>query len=438
VPFYVLISLAAALKKAAPDAMRVPAPVPGAPGGAGKERRMSLGPATRGVFAGLLFLLWAGVGPAVAGGLKIAPPRDGCYLGLHDWTGGGAGAFEKLLGTRVAIHTPSYVRDETGSEGPLPRFDRAGHERAFQEGYVTFYGIEYRIPSETISPQAVIEGKLDAVLAGVAREVKAWGRPLFWLYQREPRIQPGPTDTLGERMGFGYDGGGYGPRGDETYAGVLKRRGDPKADYGDPAKLDGPERYVDAARHIHAVVESIAPEHVTWVAGASVDLVMVVTEMGIPNTAAKTTYADFYPGDGCVDWHAFNFYSTMQRSFAEEIGPVWHEIKTVGHGKPVMMLEFGVYRTGGQRAAWFRDFFEQLAGPYRRIRAVLYWQAPSTEGEDERTAILEGDAAAAVWRKELAGGRWPGFGRCDGAAPRPRRTSRKETAPGRAGPADAD
>ena len=356
----------------------------------------------------LVAFIYAGSISAEDRPLKIIPPKNGLYIGLYDWTGKGVEDFERLIGKKVAIWgNPPYIKSHTGQEGPLPYFDRKGHAKAYRQGYITPFSIESTIPSDTISPQAVIDGKIDHILKEIAKKIKAWNRPLFWLYQREPRIQPGPTTPgIGMNMGFGYDGGGYGLRGNETYRDVRKRRGNPKAEYGDPKKLDGPERYVDAARHIHDVVESIAPDHVTWVSGASINLNLVEKELKIKNTGAVTTYADFYPGDKYVDWHAFDYYSVAKDSFEDDIKSLWNEIMKVNPDKPVMILEFGVFKTMGSRARWFKDFFKSIKTTHRQVSAFFYWQSSSEEGEDERTRIDSRDPAREIWRNEMKKDWW--------------------------------
>lgn len=63
--------------------------------------------------------------------------------------------------------------------------------------------------------QDVIQWKIDSYLIKMAEDIRDWGRPIFWMYPREPSIQPAP----------GYDGGGYGPNGNMTRGEVIKFAG---------------------------------------------------------------------------------------------------------------------------------------------------------------------------------------------------------------------
>ena len=342
-------------------------------------------------------------------GLKILAPDKGVYLGAYDFGGDGIKTFEQAIGTKVAIGNPSYINDG-GTENTLPCFDTAGHERAYQEGYTTTYEIEAALGCDKagwctkplFTPQDIINGKIDNELKQVAQEIKKWGRPIFWLYPREPLPQPGP----------GYDGGGYGPKGTETSQEVAGRTtcqkvpGTPGEGYvcpalynnygcstvGDAMCLDGPERYRDMNKHIHDVVESVAPNHLTWVMGA--------------NTGwQKGQYKMFYPENKYVDWHAFDRYEGGEdlsqfdpyNSWSKHI--LWDEALSLGD-KPIMILEFGVYKKSGERLnnreKWFKAFLNDVrTNPkMKNLKAFMYWQVHDTR-------IESSDLATQAWQQEI-------------------------------------
>ncbi len=295
----------------------------------------------------------------------------------------------------------------------MPSFDAAGHENAYQHGYNKFYvGIEYKIPSSTNSPQAVINGAMDSYIIKVAQDIKAWGRPIFWVYQREPESTPA----------WGYDGGGYGPQGND------KRRNPEKVDpwdyenygcktVGDQRCLDGWERSRDAIRHIHDLVESITPNQVTWVASASAH-----------GSSADWELENSYPGDKYVDWIAYDYYPCGQSpdcGLGEEgkalvyyesinkpnsyLNKFLAKAKQVAPTKPVMLLEFGVIGNPNKkmdRSAWFKEFFQALKTTHKQIKAFVYWQSV---GENNSKYVVLGGrinpantADAQAWKEEIA------------------------------------
>lgn len=349
--------------------------------------------------------------------LKIVPPDRGVYLGAYDWLEfgktPGVAEFEKAVGKKAAIVRPLTLKDISGSDNPAVFFDVAGHEAAFQNGYATFYGIEYRIPSAKTSPQAIINGALDGEIRQIASDIKSWGRPLFFVYQREPLVQPA---SKGVEPGF--DGGGYGKDGTLTFSEATaggQNLAEARNQYGDPNKWDGPERYVDAARHIHDLVESVAPGRVTWVMGGMVFMDMKShPEAG--KIAAPTSYADFYPGDGYVDWHAFDIYPgdlnnpqalPVNQYVSMSSHVLWQEALQLG-AKPIMILEFGVFkkdRNGveNQRVAWFRKFFDDArTNPaMKSLAAFIYWQAGGDAYDGSDTRIRAADPEAAAWADEM-------------------------------------
>ncbi len=339
-------------------------------------------------------------------GLKILDSGNGIYLGAYNFDNG-VEEFENAIGKKVAIGCKNPIYDG-GVEGTMPNFDRAGHEQCYQDGYTSIYNIEYLIPSNTHSPQAIIDGAMDNEIKQVAQEIKIWNRPVFWLYQREPRLQPNTMVPGLEDppVPSGFDGGGYGPNGDLTYRQVTNNNSNPneaKTHYGDSNKLDGPERYIDVAKHIHDLVESIVPNKVTWVMGA-------MTTGDVENLIKKnepehyTSYEDYYPGDDYVDWHAIDLHAYpidgQFKSLSEEIEPGYSDAMKINPNKPLLILEFSASRPGDNidRSAWFNDFFQKVKTDYPQLAAIVYFQL-QTEGEFYR--LNSDDPGAQAWKQEM-------------------------------------
>ena len=177
--------------------------------------------------------------PLQTSGLKIiAPQGGGIYLGAHNQEGDGLSEFEIALGQKVTI-APSACPDG-GTEGTLPKIDISCHESLWQKGYVTTFGIEV-VMNGKFTNEDIVAGKIDNELKQVAREIANWGRPILWLYQREPMVQfPVLPSTVAK---------------------------------GDDAK---PQLYIDVHRHIHDVVENEIKvmgkqSTITWVMGGIIE-----------------------------------------------------------------------------------------------------------------------------------------------------------------------
>jgi Glycosyl hydrolase family 26 len=87
----------------------------------------------------------------------------------------------------------------------------------------------------------------------------------------------------------------------------------------------------------------------------------------------------YYPGDRYVDWVGMDGYNwgttrswSKWQSFADIFGPVYFGY---ARRKPIMICELGCVQAGGDKAAWIRDMGARLAGPFSRVRAVVWFQA---------------------------------------------------------------
>jgi hypothetical protein len=346
-------------------------------------------------------------------GLKIIPSPSGIYLGAYNWGGNGISNFENAIGKKVAIAGQTCPR----SESLPPFFNKTCMNDWFNRGYIGLFSFEWSPDfsrqagtNGRYSPQQIINGDADSALSTIAQEIKSFGKPLFFAYQREPQIQPGG----------GYDGGGYGTNGDLSKNQLSPIEGSFKtnpASYnqynspygtscntlGDPMCLDGPERYRDACRHIHDVVESVCKDCVTWVQGAAVGRI-------------TNEYKKYYVGDNYVDWHALDVYpwvttDTTDDPFEKTIETDWSEALSLSN-KPVIFVEFGVIKNGKpegcstcastiqDRTIWFNNFFNKVKTSHTQLGAFIYWQTsggiPFTDYQ-----ILSSDADSQAWRTEI-------------------------------------
>lgn len=325
--------------------------------------------------------------------LKIVPLSQGIYLGAYDWREGnckpGVKEFEDAIGVKVALTSGGVC---ISSEGQPFSVDSTCLKRLNERGYVVLIDVALR----RYSPQQIIEGLANYLLQDMADAIQSANVPVMLAYPREPELQPQ----------VGFDGGGYGPKGDQLRTEVDDAFGAYGCtDENDPMCLDGPERYRDMCRHIHNVVEARAPGIATWVAGAAV--------LFWPGQTTDNHYRLFYPGDAYVDWHAINVYPAVagqtddprpMSKWAEIVDGMWAEIGATNSSKPVIIAEFGVHSQSGSRDAWFRDFFIQARTNtrYRNLKAFMYWQMGTDAFDGSNCRIRTTDSEARTWRTEVS------------------------------------
>jgi hypothetical protein len=145
--------------------------------------------------------------------------------------------------------------------------------------------------------------------------------------------------------------------------------------------------YVRAWDRIRSIFATAGVRNAAWV--------WCPTAAGFADGQAAT----FYPGDAEVDWICADAYPDYgsEASFASTAGPflAWAS----HHGKPVMIGEFGVPVSYGdrQRARWLRAAQQVVTGD-RQIKALLYYDADPAGQGPAGSYSLGGDAALAVFR----------------------------------------
>jgi len=98
-----------------------------------------------------------------------------------------------------------------------------------------------------------------------------------------------------------------------------------------------------------------------------------------PHPAYKN-YNDYYPGDEYVDWIGTGIlnYGTVATwsqwwSFKEIFNNFYVETST--YKKPIMISELGCLNVGGDRAAWYTDFFSSLKTEYPMVKSILFYHS---------------------------------------------------------------
>ena len=285
------------------------------------------------------------------------PPEDMLYHGVYpggksgnedDITPGDADAYEKCVGRKAAWIFFSH-NWFNGRQFPA---QTAGWIR--ERGSIPFIRLMLRSTTEEkrieklYTLQAIIDGAFDQDLKRWGQAAKKFGTPLLVEYG---------TECNGDW--FQWNG---------RWNGGAKTDG-----FGDPARSDGPERFVSAYRHIVKTIRAEGADNITWVfhpdANDSPD-------------KQWNRFENYYPGDDVVDWIGVSAYGpqmpveTECESFREMMDRAYRRLDALASGKPVVMLEFGC--TAGSPAANPEDWAgaaldDLLSNRWPRIIGFSWW-----------------------------------------------------------------
>jgi hypothetical protein len=318
---------------------------------------------------------------------KILPPATGCYIGC--FASGGAANFKTLTGKDLAIDMQFFNFNSS--------FPSSFANTAVQNGsvpYIAWEPWDGNMNGTTFSNQSIINGTHDTYLKTYAAATKQFNKPLF--------------------IRFGHEMNGNWYSWDGTHSGGATTTG-----YGDQTKADGPERYVDAYKHVWQVFKDAGVTNVTWIWCPNCD--------AVPGQAWNDM-ANYYPGDLYVDWvglDGYNFGSVQGawRMFSNIYTTPYS--KATKYKKPILIGEFASGESGGDKVAWITDCFTLMKTTFPKIQAFAWfninketdWRINSTPAAQAafKTAMsdayylgkitLFGDLTSAVTRPYATRGR---------------------------------
>lgn len=293
---------------------------------------------------------------------KIKIPDNGCYLGAYIGTDT-TGQFEEKTRKRFAISHiyfswvgdfPSKALEEVVKSGKIPLMSWS----------ISKYNPTSKRADLPIRMQEIIDGKYDEWLSRWANDAKSFGYPLL--------LDPG-YGMNGEWM-LWSGANNFGKYSNQTW----KEVDDLYRYYGDPLRPDGPERFVDAWRHVHDIFRRNEVTNIEWV--------WTTTNPG-PDLPWNS-FNNYYPGDNYVNWvgsfvYNFGFYETESGiikawkdfdSLFTGYNPI--KVYTTYSHKPFMITELGCSQeslrgVSGDKAAWIIDAFQKIKSKYRNVRAVI-------------------------------------------------------------------
>ena len=262
---------------------------------------------------------------------KVPVPATGCYLSA--FTEDGIQSFETLVGKKQAVAMfytnwedgfPTTLCEEYASNGNIPHLSWE----------------PYRVGGTENDPSGVNENSNAHIIAG----------------DKDAYITQYAKDAAAflEMNGDWYEWGG-------AWSGKDTMTG-----YGDPAKYDGAERFVDAWKHIHDIFVNEGATNVSWVFAPNVS---------DEPSAAWNRMELYYPGAAYVDWLAidgYNWGGSDWQSFDEVFSEGLPRIEALGT-QPIMIAEFATSTTGGNKAAWITETYASIKENHPRIKAVTWF-----------------------------------------------------------------
>lgn len=283
----------------------------------------------------ILFILVFSVLRAGMSETAVLPPEHGCYIGVFP-----------------GFDTVFDIEKQVGKGIPfvLSFTDRWSWQYGFPTGYADILWDTGHLLVITWQPQtelaSIIAGKWDGYILAWAKAAKKYAHPVMI------------------RFGHEMNGTWY------PWCGV-NNGGGKSTGYGDPTKPDGPERYVDAYRHVHDLFTKVGATNVLWVWAPNV---------GNPVGAPWNAVENYYPGDAYVNWLGMDGYNwgtsrpwSHWQDFNEIFKDLYHRLIALAPGKPIMIAEFASSEQGGDKAAWITDAFQQIKTAYSRIKAFIWF-----------------------------------------------------------------
>ncbi len=278
--------------------------------------------------------------------------------------------FNSLAGKKIIW---AYFSNNWGQDGVV--FPRARVETIRSTGTIPFVRMMPRRffedpDDKTFSLQKIINGQFDADLHQYARDVKAYGHMVLFDFAVEMNGDWFPWSGI-------FNGGA-------TTDG-----------YGDPAKADGPERFVDAYRHIIAIFRAEHADNVTWFFHPDV--------YSQPEGQAWNAPKAYYPGDDYIDWIGISAYGPQHPAedywdtFSLIITERQNQILAISSNRPLALLEFGVtdHHPLGRKDAWITDAFNTILDENHPVqfKAVSWWHE-NWEESDNLWATIRIDSSA--------------------------------------------
>jgi hypothetical protein len=132
--------------------------------------------------------------------------------------------------------------------------------------------------------------------------------------------------------------------------------------------------FVAAWRHVHNIFTSVGATNATWVWCPNVD-----------NYHQFASLSALYPGNSYVDWTCLDGYNDGNlngpggwQSFSQVFTTTYDAIQQIAPTKPMIIGETASSESGGNKAAWITDMFNQIQTNFPDIHALVYYDEYQT------------------------------------------------------------
>ena len=271
---------------------------------------------------------------------------DGCYLSAfvspptesttqYFVNADGLAAYENKIGRKLAIVMIFLAWGKKESMQPFPK---AWCQAMSEHGaipHITWEPWDFVKTSESYRNPKIAAGLWDDYIRSWARDIKAWGQPLFLRWGHEMNADWYP------------------------WAGGICEGGAPA--------------YVAAYRHIVELFRAEGASNVIWI--WCPDTVIWNSQQ------APFKYEPYYPGDDVVDWIAFDGYNFAQDAdptkpwvpFTKLYADIYERCSKLNTKAPFMIGEFASGEKGGSKAQWITDAYAAIQTQFPRIKAVTWF-----------------------------------------------------------------
>lgn len=288
-------------------------------------------------------------------GGKIQAPSSGIVIGAFVGDVGNINAFELIQGRNLGI-VSLYKSWLTKNE--FNDFPESELNVIYQNGSIPLITWE---PWDSVSTsnisltlEKIISGNYDEYINEWANNAKNYKRALFIRFGHEMNI-----------LDYAWNG--------------LYNGGATENAYGASNKADGPERYVDAYKHVWNIFNQAGAVNVTWI--------WAVNHNDNPS-ANWNVKSNYYPGDTYVDWigvdgYNFNTAEIPYRTFDEIFSNALNEVSAIpSSAKPIIITEMSSNdgRPGTPaKSEWITDAFQKMSAD-SRIRAFCWFNENKSDG----------------------------------------------------------
>jgi beta-mannanase len=137
--------------------------------------------------------------------------------------------------------------------------------------------------------------------------------------------------------------------------------------------------FIAAWRHVHSIFKQMGADNVIWMWSIH---------------SAYENYQAFYPGDAFVDVVStgiLNFGTSVYWSkwwtFEELFAP--HYQALANFGKPIIIVEFGSLKVGGDRDKWYGDALTAIPKLYKKVKGIVFFNYPSDNTLTDKSVTWE-------------------------------------------------